>query len=1018
MIQRLIKKIFGTRSDREIRQLYPLVDEINKLAESLKDKSDQDIKNRSEELRAELIDNNNKAKEHSSKEFSDKSEQRKYILEQEHKKLEAILPEAFAMVKETCRRMCGSSWSVVGRDLSWEMIPYDVQIIGGIILHRGNVAEMKTGEGKTLVAAFPIYLNALTGRGVHLITVNDYLAQRDAEWMGEVYKRLGLSVGYILNNMSPQERKNNYGCDITYGTNNEFGFDYLRDNMALQKDDQVQRGHAFAIVDEVDSVLIDEARTPLIISGAVDAPVDTTFTELRPLVQNLVQKQNSLVAQIVSEGEALMKEGKDSDSGYKFLQALRGMPKHPKVMKAFQEAGTKKLAHQIESELMRDKKLHEVDEDLFFSIDEKTHVIDITEKGRNALAPDNPEVFIIPDLGEMLHDIGKNENFSQLEKDQEKDKAHQLHADRSGKIHNMTQLLRAYTLYEKDVEYVVQDGRVQIVDEFTGRILSGRRYSDGLHQALETKENVKIERETQTLATITIQNYFRMYDKLAGMTGTAETEAEEFGAIYNLDVLAIPTHMPVVRDDRNDLIYKTTREKYNAVVEEISKSHRSGQPTLVGTISVEVSELLSRMLKREGIPHNVLNAKQHKGEAEIVARAGQKGAVTIATNMAGRGTDIKLGEGITDLGGLHIIGTERHESRRIDLQLRGRSGRQGDPGSSVFYLSLEDDLMRLFNSERIASVMDRLGAEEGEVITAKMVTRAIENAQKKVEQRNFGIRKHLLEYDDVMNQQRQVIYDLRRQALNDEDISNSIEDMLDDYIDDELSKMEEMSPQNWDWENIKQNFASHLLVEVNLELVQEFSEIDDITTEHVREFVLEKAKQVYSSRKSLLPTDVMQGFEKFVALRTIDEKWKDHLYSMDQLREGINLRAYGQKNPLLEYKSEGFQMFQQMMADTSELTLQRLYRTQIQGMNTSPEIPVSKDRNIQVQHDESTGMGFSGPSLQEQAAASSGMPKQPVNGDEKIGRNEKITLVSPSGKQIDVKYKKLQQYLNQGYSKV
>ena len=1018
MIQRLIKKIFGTRSDREIRQLYPLVDEINKLAESLKDKSDQDIKNRSEELRAELIDNNNKAKEHASKEFSDKSEQRKYILEQEHKKLEAILPEAFAMVKETCRRMCGSSWSVVGRDLSWEMIPYDVQIIGGIILHRGNVAEMKTGEGKTLVAAFPIYLNALTGRGVHLITVNDYLAQRDAEWMGEVYKRLGLSVGYILNNMSPQERKNNYGCDITYGTNNEFGFDYLRDNMALQKDDQVQRGHAFAIVDEVDSVLIDEARTPLIISGAVDAPVDTTFTELRPLVQNLVQKQNSLVAQIVSEGESLMKEGKDSDSGYKFLQALRGMPKHPKVMKAFQEAGTKKLAHQIESELMRDKKLHEVDEDLFFSIDEKTHVIDITEKGRNALAPDNPEVFIIPDLGEMLHDIGKNENFSQLEKDQEKDKAHQLHADRSGKIHNMTQLLRAYTLYEKDVEYVVQDGRVQIVDEFTGRILSGRRYSDGLHQALETKENVKIERETQTLATITIQNYFRMYDKLAGMTGTAETEAEEFGAIYNLDVLAIPTHMPVVRDDRNDLIYKTTREKYNAVVEEISKSHRSGQPTLVGTIYVEVSELLSRMLKREGIPHNVLNAKQHKGEAEIVARAGQKGAVTIATNMAGRGTDIKLGEGITDLGGLHIIGTERHESRRIDLQLRGRSGRQGDPGSSVFYLSLEDDLMRLFNSERIASVMDRLGAEEGEVITAKMVTRAIENAQKKVEQRNFGIRKHLLEYDDVMNQQRQVIYDLRRQALNDEDISNSIEDMLDDYIDDELSKMEEMSPQNWDWENIKQNFASHLLVEVNLELVQEFSEIDDITTEHVREFVLEKAKQVYSSRKSLLPTDVMQGFEKFVALRTIDEKWKDHLYSMDQLREGINLRAYGQKNPLLEYKSEGFQMFQQMMADTSELTLQRLYRTQIQGMNTSPEIPVSKDRNIQVQHDESTGMGFSGPSLQEQAAASSGMPKQPVNVDEKIGRNEKIALVSPSGKQIEVKYKKLQQYLNQGYSKV
>ena len=1018
MIQKLVKKIFGTRSDREIRQLFPLVDEINKLTESLKNKSDQELKDRSQELKAELIEDSSKAKEFASKEFSDKSEQAKYVLEQEHKKLEAILPEAFAMVKETCTRMCGSSWSVVGRELSWEMVPYDVQIVGGVILHRGNVAEMKTGEGKTLVAAFPIYLNALTGRGVHLITVNDYLAQRDAEWMGEIYKRLGLTVGYILNNMSPEQRKNNYSCDITYGTNNEFGFDYLRDNMALQKDDLVQRGHAFAIVDEVDSVLIDEARTPLIISGAVDAPVDTTFSELRPLVQNLVQKQNSLVAKIVSDAESLMKDEKNNDSGYKFLQALRGMPKHPKVMKAFQEAGTKKLAHQIESEFMRDKKLHEVDEDLFFSIDEKTHVIDITEKGRNTLAPNDPEVFIIPDLGEILHDIEKNDNLSQLEKDQEKDKAHQLHADRSGKIHNMTQLLRAYTLYEKDVEYVVQDGRVQIVDEFTGRILSGRRYSDGLHQALETKENVKIERETQTLATITIQNYFRMYDKLAGMTGTAETEAEEFGSIYNLDVLAIPTHMPVVRDDRNDLIYKTTREKYNAVVEEISKSHKSGQPTLVGTISVEVSELLSRMLKREGVPHNVLNAKQHQGEAEIVARAGQKGAVTIATNMAGRGTDIKLGRGITDLGGLHIIGTERHESRRIDLQLRGRSGRQGDPGSSVFYLSLEDDLMRLFNSERIASVMDRLGAEEGEVITAKMVTRAIENAQKKVEQRNFGIRKHLLEYDDVMNQQRQVIYDLRRQALNDEEISNSIEDMLDDYVDDELAKMEDMSPQNWDWGNIKQNFASHLLVEVNLELVQNHIGMNDITIEHVREFVLEKAREVYNSRKSLLPSDVMNGFEKFVALRTIDEKWKDHLYAMDQLREGINLRAYGQKNPLLEYKSEGFQMFQQMMADTSELTLQRLYRTQIQGMSASPEMPVTKDRNVQVQHDASTGMGFSGPSLKEQAAASSGIPNQPINVDEKIGRNEKIKLVSPSGEQVKVKYKKLQQYLNQGYSKV
>ena len=1018
MIQNLIKKVFGSRSDREMKPLLPLVDEVNQFAESLTSKSDDELRERTQELKASIREIRIIAEEKAAKEINDKDEAHKFILLAEHDKLEEILPEAFAMVKETCRRMCGTSWKVVGRELSWEMVPFDVQIMGGIILHRGNVTEMKTGEGKTLVAAFPIYLNALTGRGVHLITVNDYLAQRDAEWMGEVYKRLGLSVGFILNNMTPEQRRENYNRDITYGTNNEFGFDYLRDNMSLQKEDQVQRDHAYAIVDEVDSVLIDEARTPLIISGAVDAPVDTSFKDLRPLVQDLVRQQNALVSTIVSEGKTLLKEEKDRDAGYKFLQALRGQPKHPKVMKIFQEGGTKKLAHQVESEFMRDKKLHEVDDDLFFSIDEKTHVIDITEKGRDALAPDSPETFVIPDLGEMLHDIDENESLSKLEKDQEKENAHQLHADRSGRIHNMTQLLRAYTLYDKDVEYVVQNGRVQIVDEFTGRILAGRRYSDGLHQALEAKENVTVERETQTLATITIQNYFRMYDKLAGMTGTAETEAEEFGSIYNLNVVVIPTNRPIIRDDNEDLIYKTTREKYNAVVEEIASCHHKGQPSLVGTITVEASELLSRLLKRRGIPHNVLNAKQHQSEAEIVARAGQTGAVTIATNMAGRGTDIKLGEGVIEAGGLHIIGTERHESRRIDLQLRGRSGRQGDPGSSVFYLSLEDDLMRLFNSERIASIMDRLGAEEGEVITAKMVTRAIENAQKKVEQRNFGIRKHLLEYDDVMNQQRQVVYDIRNQALNDEDISDAVLDMVDEYVDDELNRMEDTSPQNWDWENLRQNLSSHLLVDVDYESVKESAESDEVSIEDARNLILEQAKEVYQTRESLLPDDVMRGFEKFVMLRTIDEKWKDHLYAMDQLREGINLRAYGQKNPLLEYKSEGFQMFQQMMVDTTEETVQRLYRTQIRGMEAAPEMPVSRARNVQTQHDETTGMGFSGPSMQEQAAASSGVPKQPVHADEKIGRNEKVKMVSPSGKQVEVKYKKLQQYLNQGYAQV
>ena len=617
-----------------------------------------------------------------------------------------------------------------------------------------------------------------------------------------------------------------------------------------------------------------------------------------------------------------------------------------------------------------------------------------------------------------MHDIDTNESLSTVEKNQKKEHAHQSHAEISGKIHNMSQLLRAFTLYEKDVEYVVQDGKVQIVDEFTGRVLAGRRYSDGLHQALETKENVKVERETQTLATITIQNYFRMYDKLAGMTGTAETEAEEFGSIYNLEVVVIPTHKPILRDDRNDLIYKTKREKYNAVVEEIALRSNEGQPTLVGTISVEASELLSRMLKRRGITHNVLNAKQHKSEAEIVARAGQKGAVTIATNMAGRGTDIKLGEGVKELGGLHIIGTERHESRRIDLQLRGRSGRQGDAGSSVFYLSLEDDLMRLFNSERIAAVMDRLGAEEGEVITAKMVTRAIENAQKKVEQRNFGIRKHLLEYDDVMNQQRQVVYNIRKQALNDDDISNVIDDMINDFVDDELERLEDTNVQNWDWDSLKQNISSHLLVDVSLETIQTFAGNEDVTETDVKDYIIDQAKNMYKSRESLIQSEILRSFEKYISLRTIDEKWKDHLYAMDQLREGINLRAYGQKNPLLEYKSEGFQMFQQMMVDTTSETVKRLYRTQIKGIDARQDTLQDNTSNVQTIHDESQGMGLSAPPLQEQANNSSATPIEPVVAEEKIGRNEKIALISPSGEKVEVKYKKLQQYLNKGFTKV
>ena len=1008
MLQDMLTKIFGTKSDRDTKALLPLIDEINIIYDSLKLKSDEELINKTLEFKDQISAVRKEAKEYADDEISDKEESKKYILNAEQNKLNEILPQAFAMVKETCRRMMGETYRVMGQEIKWEMIPYDVQILGGVILHSGKVSEMKTGEGKTLAATMPLYLNALTGRGAHLVTVNDYLAQRDAEWMGEVYKRLGLSVGYILNSMDNKDRKASYSCDITYGTNNEYGFDYLRDNMALSSEDQVQRDHAFVIVDEVDSVLIDEARTPLIISGSVDAPVDTTYKELKPLVQNLIRKQNTLVAGLVSKAIENMENDKLDKAGLKLLQANRGMPKHPKVMKVFQEKGTKKLAHDVESEYIRDKKLHEVDDDLFFSIDEKTHVIDITDKGRESLAPNDPEMFVIPDLGEVLHEIDENKNLSTLENKQLKEKAHQDHAEQSSRIHNISQLLRSYTLYEKDVEYVIQDGKVQIVDEFTGRILAGRRYSDGLHQALEAKENVTIERETQTLATITIQNYFRMYDSLAGMTGTAETESEELGSIYDLDVVVIPTHRKIIRDDRDDLIYKTKREKYSAVIDEIADCHKRGQPTLVGTIAVDSSELLSRMLKQRGVPHSVLNAKQNKSEAEIVARAGNKGAVTIATNMAGRGTDIKLGEGIKELGGLHILGTERHESRRIDLQLRGRSGRQGDPGSTQFYLSLEDDLMRLFNSERVASIMDRMGIEEGEVITHKMVTRAIQNAQKKVEGRNFGIRKHLLEYDDVMNQQRQVVYDLRNNALEGNNLRETIPELIYDYVEDELSNESDENYELWDWESIEQNFSSVLLIDIDhskLNIENDF--------ESIKNKIVDDAMNIYSARESLLPEDVMRGFERFVVLRSIDEKWKDHLYAMDQLREGINLRAYGQKNPLLEYKSEGFYLFKEMMSSTNQITLQRLFRTKIQGMDQAPSVQAGKARNMEMKHQDSTGLGFTPAQEKSQSQQPS---RSPIISDKKVGRNEKVEVISPSGKREIIKYKKLQNYLNRGYT--
>lgn len=1014
----VLKKLFGTKSERETKKLVPLINEINQFYETLSSKSDEDLANRTHELR-EIVINTQETKKESLPDNISRQEQQDAILKVVQDALDSIMVESFALVKETCRRMCGSSWRVSGQDTVWEMIPYDVQIMGAVTLHRGKVTEMKTGEGKTLVATMPIFLNALTGRGVHVITVNDYLAQRDAEWMGEVYKRLGLTVGFILNSMDNVQRREMYNRDITYGTNNEFGFDYLRDNMSLQKEDLVQRDHAYAVVDEVDSVLIDEARTPLIISGTIDAPVDDTFQKLKPDVQQLVKKQSALVSNLVREAQKYLDEDDEDNAGLKLLQASRGMPKHRQVMKIFQETGMLKLSQDIEGMHIRDKKMHEVDDDLYFSIDEKSHVMDITEKGRNLLSPENPETFIIPDLGEMLNEIDEQNDLNDIEKEQEKEKAHQLHAERSGTIHNFNQLLRAFTMYEKDVDYVVQEGKVMIVDEFTGRVLPGRRYSDGLHQALEAKENVRIERETQTLATITIQNYFRLYDKLAGMTGTAETEAEELGSIYRLDVTVMPTNRPLARDDRDDLVYKTKREKYNAAIEEISECHHRGQPVLVGTITVEVSELLSRMLKRKNIPHNVLNAKQHKSEAEIVARAGQPGAVTIATNMAGRGTDIKLGNGVKELGGLHIIGTERHESRRIDLQLRGRSGRQGDPGSSRFYLSLEDDLMRLFGSDRVASIMDRMGIEEGEVISAGMVTKAIGNAQKKVEVRNFGIRKHLLEYDDVMNQQRKVVYDIRRQALSGKNMYDTVLQIIDDFIMDEVEAQAEMGPPDlWDWDHLKQVFASHLMLDGSYERIRNTFNKDDFTADETGDWVLSETQAIYKARESLLPPEMIRGFERFVILRTIDEKWKDHLYAMDQLREGINLRAYGQKDPLLEYKSEGFKLFQEMMADMNATTVQRLFRTQIQGVTEQPQAQDRSVRNVQMQHQDTTGMGFAGQPEPQQKANQPQQVRTPITVGKKIGRNEKVMVKSPDGKQIEIKYKKLQHYLNQGFTQV
>ncbi|MCU0643031.1 MAG: preprotein translocase subunit SecA [bacterium] len=1040
MLEKLVTKIFGNKHDRDRTRILPIVNNINAYYDQYHTLTDKELQAKTTEFKAriEAATADIKAEiealtQQLRSDYNDADEQPDLnVIRDDLKKLEEqeqeiskdilndILPEAFAVVKETCRRLIGSSWDVSDIEITWDMIPFDVQIIGAVVLHEGKIAEMATGEGKTLAATMPLYLNALTGKGVHLITVNDYLARRDCEWMGKIYEFLGLTVAYITNDMDPPQRKIAYNADITYGTNNEFGFDYLRDNMAHRIDDLVQRKHNYAIIDEVDSVLIDEARTPLIISGPVEQSTQK-FDEVKARVAQLVRDQTNLANRIIADAEKLLKDGNDYEAGIKLLQATRGAPKNKRLTKILHEQGAKKLAHRVEMDYLRDKKLHELDEELFYAIDEKTHVIDLTEKGREALSRNDPEMFVLPDLSIEFDLIDKNTELDDSAKLVQKDKLHQHHAEKSERIHNISQLLRAHSLYERDVEYVVtEDGKVMIVDEFTGRLMPGRRYSDGLHQAIEAKEGVKIERETQTLATITLQNFFRLYSKLAGMTGTAETEAHEFWEIYKLDVVVIPTNETIRRIDYNDQIYRTKREKYNAVINEITAMHKKNRPVLVGTISVEASETLARMLKRSGIKHSVLNAKYHKEEAQIVANAGQPGMVTIATNMAGRGTDIKLGKGVIicdggcflvdDNGrpipddinldecksdvpcGLHIIGTERHESRRIDRQLRGRSGRQGDPGASRFYLSLEDDLMRLFGSERIASVMDRIGVQEGEVIQHPMITKSIERAQKRVEMHNFDIRKHLLEYDDVMNQQREVIYKMRSNALRGENLKDQIIDMIEQVADDLASNYagEDQYIEDWDWTGLNVEIQRIFL------LPPLFQNINDIPTgfsrENLAETLREKALENYKRRERFIGEREMRRLERLASLQVLDICWREHLYEMDNIKEGIGLRAYGQKDPLIEYKSEGFHAFTEMLARFNEGAIRLIFTAQLRDETRfTPRQRPAPARMSEV-HDSADGMGFravtSAESAEQDSQPDKPGKKVPIVVGDKVGRND------------------------------
>jgi len=1000
----VLQKVFGTKHQRDIKQMAPLVERINALEEEYQSLSEEALKAKTDEFRARL----------------DQGET-----------LDDIMCEAFAVVKNACRRLVGTTEMVCGHELTWDMVPFDVQLIGGIVLHGSKIAEMATGEGKTLVATMPVYLNALTGKGVHLVTVNDYLARRDSQWMGLVYEYLGLTVGCIQNQMTPDERRREYACDITYGTNSEFGFDYLRDNgMAFDAEHQVQRGHYYSIIDEVDSILIDEARTPLIISGPAPHSSNQYF-ELKPRVEQLVRKQRALCNGMVTDIKKHLNREETEEAQLKLYQVYHGMPKHKQLMHMLEEPAVRRLHEQVENMMltdMRKEMARELREELFFTIDERGHDASLTEKGCEALNPTDPEAYVLPDLISAMSELdGKGDEVSEQEKTRMRQEIQQTYSDRSEKIHNVDQLIRAYCLYERDVGYVVQDNRVMIVDEFTGRILPGRRWSDGLHQAVEAKEGVKIERETQTLATITIQNYFRMYEKLSGMTGTAETEANEFRDIYSLDVVVIPTNRPVRRMDANDRVYKSQREKFAAVIEEIRHYHDLGLPVLVGTVTVDTSEVLSRMLKRAGIVHNVLNAKNHEAEAEIVTRAGQPGAVTIATNMAGRGTDIKLGDGVVRIErdlvlsqvglddrvdggktlrailddnpcGLHVIASERHESRRIDRQLRGRCARQGDPGWSRFYVSLEDDLMRLFGSDRIAGIMERLGLEEGQELEHKWLNRSIETAQRRVEQHHYSIRKRTLEYDDVMNRQREVIYGFRGEIVRSDKIREQVYDILHDVI---LEQAEALPPDP-DEESLH-DFMEW--VQLTFPIAFRASDLSGKSEpEDVANVVFERVQRAYELKCQMEDPGAVETMERQIVLQSIDTQWQDYLRSMDALRQGVGLRAYGQRDPLVEYKREAFEMFGQLMTSIKQDVASAVFRTTTNVESFESFISSLPQTLV---HDEVSALGAGGaapagmppPGMPPQGAPPDRMPGLPPGGmpgagstvhrdADKVGRND------------------------------